>query len=66
MIENNRILNFAVKTATKTLESAFNQDTVVSPLGIAIALSMLYKGSAGSTKEEMEWALALGPMMLKS
>ena len=61
MIENNRILNFAVKTATKTLESASNQDTVVSPLGIAIALSMLYKGSAGSTKKEMEWALTLGP-----
>ena len=61
MIKNNRILNFAVKAATKTLESASNQDTVVSPLGIAIALSMLYKGSAGSTKKEMEWALTLGP-----
>ena len=61
MIKNNRILNFAVKAATKTLESASNQDTVVSPLGIAIALSMLYKGSAGTTKKEIEWALALGP-----
>lgn len=65
MITNNRILNFAVKAATKTLESASNQDTVVSPLGIAIALSMLYKGSAGSTKEEMKWALALGPNDVK-
>jgi serine protease inhibitor len=46
----------------KALAKDPKQNTIISPLGIAIAFAMAYNGAAGATKTEMARTLGLGSL----
>jgi serine protease inhibitor len=46
----------------KTLAKDPKQNTIISPLGIAMAFAMAYNGAAGATKKEMAKTLGLGSL----
>ncbi|MGA8642844.1 MAG: serpin family protein [Candidatus Binatus sp.] len=46
----------------KVLAKDPKQNTIISPLGIAMALAMAYNGAAGATKKEMAKTLGLGSL----
>jgi serine protease inhibitor len=46
----------------KTLAKDPKQNTIISPLGIAMAFAMVYNGAAGATKKEMAKTLGLGSL----
>src|ERR1700722_4780740 len=46
----------------KALAKDPKQNTIISPLGIAMAFAMAYNGAAGATKKEMAKTLGLGSL----
>jgi serine protease inhibitor len=46
----------------KTLAKDTKQNTIISPLGVAMAFAMAYNGAAGATKKEMAKTLGLGSL----
>jgi len=46
----------------KTLAKDSKQNTIISPLGVAMAFAMAYNGAAGATKKEMAKTLGLGSL----
>jgi serine protease inhibitor len=46
----------------KTLAKDPKQNTIISPLGVAMAFAMAYNGAAGATKKEMAKILGLGSL----
>lgn len=56
---------FGFKLFSKLVQENDNQNLMISPTSVAIALSMLYNGAAGDTQQAMANALELGELSLQ-
>lgn len=62
----NANLQFGLKLFSNIAKSNGDSNVFVSPTSIAIALSMLYNGASGTTKQEMTSAMSLSGLDIKT